>query len=202
MAKVFPLLAALAVLLVPSEAHAQAACPTGSTCVPAEDMAVFVKLLREKQCLQSAKPEFKFDPITLTEDKDGRVFVTGSNPLPYTVRATWCNYELQATGKLNVVVAKVEPPTWGWRFRLKAAPGYLPVTALVEKDGYAGLDFGLLAEPFFLQWSNLNAYVGFRSVGAGVGFDLTRNLGLYTGYAVTWGTWQHNPHVALSFALW
>ena len=165
-------------------------------------MQVFVKLLQEKKCLQGTKPEFKLDPITVTEDKDGRVFVTGSDPLPYTVRMNWCSYEAEAKGKLNVTVAKMEPPTWGWRFRLKAAPGYLPVTALTEKDGYAGLDFGLLAEPFFFQWTNLNAYVGVRSVGAGVGFDLTRNLGLYVGYAATWGTWQHNPHAALSFALW
>ena len=193
----FPLL-----LLMPSKAYGQTTCEAGSKCVPPDDMAVFVKLLREKQCLQSAKPEVKFDPITLTEDKEGRVFVTGANPLPYTVRMKWCNYEVEATGKLNVTVAKVEPETWGFRFRLKAAPGYLPVTALTEQDGYAGVDFGLLAEPFFVQWANLNAYVGVRSVGAGVGFDLTRNFGLYVGYAVTWGTWQHNPHAALSFALW
>ena len=37
---------------------------------------------------------------------------------------------------------------------------------------------------------------------AGIGFDVTRNMGVYIGYAVTWGTWQSNPHAAISFALW
>ena len=196
------LLVALPVLLLSSTAEGQSTCASDARCVPATDMAVFVKLLREKQCLQSAKPDVVFDAITLTEDKDGRVFASGANPLPYTVRLNWCSYEIQATGKLNVTVGRVEPETWGWRFRLKAAPGYLPLTALSEGDGYAGIDFGLLAEPFFFQWASVNGYVGVRSVGAGVGFDLTRNLGLHAGYAVTWGTWRHNPHVALSFALW
>ena len=188
-------------LLVSRSAWAQI-CPAGSTCVPAEDMQVFVKLLQEKKCLQGTPPDLKLDPITVTEDKDGRVFVSGADPLPYTVRMKWCSYEAEAKGKLVITVAKMEPPTWGLRFRLKAAPSYLPVTAFEAKDGYAGIDFGLLSEPFFVQWANLNAYVGVRSVGAGFGFDLTKNMGLYVGYAVTWGTWQHNPHVALSFALW
>lgn len=182
--------------------EARGECAAGQTCVPPEDMQVFVKLLQEKKCLQTTQPDLKLDPLTVTEDKDGRIFVSGAEPFPYTIRFKWCDYEVEAKGRLNVIVAKTEPPTWGWRFRLKATPGYLPVTAFTEKDGYAGLDFGLLAEPFFLHWANLNAYVGVRSLGAGVGFDLTRNLGLYAGYAVTWGTWQHNPHLGLSFALW
>ena len=177
-------------------------CPEGSTCVPPEDMRVFVKLLEEKNCLQSQTPKFEMDPLTVTQDKDGRVFLSGSAPIPYTLKLKWCDYEVEAKAKLNVVVARAEEETWGFRFRLKMAPGYLPMTALVEKDGYAGLDFGLLAEPFFWEWSNLNAYVGFRSVGAGVGVDLTDTVGLYAGYAVTWGSWQHNPHIALSFDLW
>lgn len=201
MRKFLPLAACLFVLLFASSSLG-AECQDGSTCVPPDDMAVFVKLLQEKDCLQSKPPELDLDKISVVQDKDGRVFLSGSDPIPYTVRFKWCGYEVEAKSKLNVVVARAEPETWGLRFRLKAAPGYLPVTALVEKDGYAGLDFGLLAEPFFLQWANLNAYVGVRSVGAGLGFDLTDTVGLYAGYAVTWGTWQHNPHMAISFDLW
>ena len=189
-------------LLLSSKAYGQSTCAQGATCVPAEDMQVFVKLLQEKKCLQTTQPAVQFDPITLVEDKEGRIFVSGADPLPYKMKLSWCNYDLESSGKLTVVAAKSEEPTWGFRFRLKATPSYLPVSAFLAKDGYAGLDFGLLAEPFFIQWANLNAYVGVRSVGAGIGFDLTRNLGLYAGYAVTWGAWQHNPHVALSFSLW
>lgn len=189
-------------LLLSSKAYGQSTCAPGATCVPAEDKQVFVKLLQEKKCLQTTQPTVQFDPITLVEDKEGRIFVSGADPLPYKVKLSWCDYDLESSGKLRVVAAKSEEPTWGFRFRLKATPSYLPVSAFLAKDGYAGLDFGLLVEPFFLYSANLNAYLGVRSLGAGLGFDLSRNMGLYAGYAVTWTTWEHNPHLGMSFALW
>jgi len=65
------------------------------------------------------------------------------------------------------------------------------------------IDGGVLLEPFFIRWANVNAYVGVRSVGGGVGIDLTKNFGVYLGYAVTWWpTWNSNPYLGISFALW
>lgn len=177
-------------------------CPEGSVCVPPDDMRVFVELLREKKCLQETKPNLRIDPITVVEDKEGRMFVSGGNPFPYTVHLDWCSYGVEAVGRLNVVVARSVPETYGVRFRLKAAPSYLPLEALTRGDGYDGLDFGVLLEPVYFQSSNLNVYVGVRSLGAGVGLDLTRNLGVYAGYAATLGSWRPNPNVGLSFALW
>jgi hypothetical protein len=135
-------------------------------------------------------------------DRDGRIYGSGSAPKPYTVKLKWCNYEVEAKGQVTLQAAQRVEPSYGFRFRPKAAIGHLPLVALDKKDGYAGLDAGVLVEPFFLSWSNLNAYIGFRAGGAGIGFDITKNMGLYLGYAVTWGSWQHNPHGAISFALW
>jgi len=193
-------LLALGLVLLASPAEAQT-CEGGS-CVAKEDLQAFIQLAREAKCRADTAPTLKLDPITIVVDRDGRIYGSGSDPKPYVVHLDWCNYKIEAKGQVSLVAAQRVEPTSGFRFRPKATIGYLPLTALDKKDGYAGLDAGVLLEPFFLSWSNLNVYVGFRAVGAGVGFDLTRNMGLYGGYAITWGTWQHNPHAAISFALW
>jgi hypothetical protein len=165
-------------------------------------MRVFVQLLKDQKCRAETAPIFKLDPISIVTDKDGRVYGSGSGPQPYKLKMSWCNYEVEGKGQVDIAVAKREPETSGFRFRPKAAIGYLPVTAYKQSDGYAGLDAGVLIEPAYVSWFNFNAYVGFRSVGGGFGFDLTRNMGAYVGYAITWGTWQSNLHGAISFALW
>jgi hypothetical protein len=182
-------------------AKAQTACE-GGTCVAKDDLKVFLQLAMAQKCRAETAPTFKLDPITITVDRDGRVYGSGSTPFPYKVNVSWCNYQLEGTGQTSIVSAKRVEPTWGWRFRVKAAPGYLPMTAYSAGDAKLGLDFGLLVEPFFVQWGNVSAYVGIRSVGGGIGFDLLQNFGIHLGYATTWGTWQHNLHGALSFALW
>lgn len=190
----------VAIWLVPSSALAQ--CPEASTCVPAEDMEVFVKLLREKRCLQTTRPSFDLDPITILTDAEGRTFVSGDQPRPYTLRMSWCGYRTDALGTVLAVYAKKPDPTWGWRLRAKASLGFLPADALAEEDASKGLDAGLLVEPFFYRWFNANGYVGVRSAGAGVGVDLTRNFGAYGGYAFCWGSQRHTPHLSIYFSFW
>jgi hypothetical protein len=177
-------------------------CPAGSTCVPPEDMQTFVQLLRDQKCRSEQVPVLKMDPVTIIVDRQGRVYYSGSEPLPYKVHVDWCNYHVEAVGKVSVQVAQRVEPTWGWRFRMKAAFAYLPLEAVLEKDATQGLDGGVLLEPFFLQSFNVNAYVGVRSVGAGVGLDLTKNFGLYAGYALALGSWRSNPHFGVSFSFW
>jgi hypothetical protein len=189
-------------LFLTASRPAQGAECTSGTCVPADDLKTFVQLAKEHKCRAEMPPTFALDPITIIVDKQGRIFGSGSDPKPFTLKATWCNYTLEGKGQTKILAAQREEPIWGWRFRLKLAVGYLPATAYYQKDGYAGLDAGLLLEPFFLSWANVNAYVGVRSVGGGLGFDLLKNFGLHLGYAVTWGTWQHNPHAAIYFAFW
>jgi len=165
-------------------------------------MKIFVQLLHEKKCLQTTEPDFVLDPITIMTDKNGRTYITGDDPRPYTLQMTWCGYDITGFGTVKAVAATMPEPTWGWRFRAKAALGYLPVEAFAEDDAAKGIDAGLLLEPFYVQWVNLNGYVGVRSVGAGLGFDLTRNFGAYAGYAFSWAGQRHNPHAAIYFSFW
>ncbi len=190
--------ALLLAALTPSAAPAPA-CE--GTCVRNEDLATFIQVLKEKQCLQHEKPSFELDPVTLTVDKDGRVFYSGAQPKPYTLKMNWCNYEVTAEGKLDVIVALQEPPTWGFRFRPKAYLGYALAEPL-RKDGTFsdGIDAGLMVDFFFWEDFNLNGHVGARAFGLGLGADLTENFGVTAGYALSWDGFRSNPEVAFTFA--
>lgn len=183
-------------------ALAQTTCASGSTCVPPEDLKVFVEALKEKQCLKTTQPALTLDPLTIVVDKQGRIYGSGSNPKPYKVHLAWCNYTLDAEGETKIIAAEATPQTYGFRFRPKAALGVLGTELVLDSKASNAIDGGLLLEPFFFQWVNINAYVGFRSVGAGLGFDITKNFGLYAGYAITWGGWRSNPLASLYFSFW
>lgn len=182
------------------------ACMSPSVCVPKEDMDAFVELLREKKCLQNEKPDFKLDPINIVVDKDGRVFYSGAMPHPYKLHMSWCGYDVVAEGQIKLTAAIKEPETWGFRFRPKAyisfllAEPFYEVALTQEKPGLEDVvDAGVMVDFFHYDFVNLNAAVGFQSVGAGVGFDLTANFGAYVGYGLTWGDWHHNPNVGVYF---
>ena len=194
-------LTALLLCLTETPALAEQLCPSG-TCVPPEDMQVFVLLLQEKRCRFDTVPTLKADSVTILTDRDGRVFSTGSDPMPYRLRLDWCGTQIDATSQIKILVAKRVEPQYGFRFRVKATIGYLPVEAFEEKDAGRGIDGGVLLEPLFYHWANLNVYAGVRSVGAGIGFDVFRNFGFYTGYAMSWKTWRSNPMAAFYFSFW
>lgn len=188
------------------------------TCVSDEDMKKFVQLLKDRQCLDTSPPTFELDPVNIVVDKDGRVFYSGAPPHPYTVRMKWCNYEVEAQGKVNVVAAVLTPPIWGFRFRPKAYIGLLPgeafyhaaENAAAELAGEATdslsvmdvIDAGVMVDFLHYDWVNLNVAAGFRSFGGGIGADLTDNFGAYLGYANTWGTWHHNLNLSIWFSFW
>lgn len=191
----------LAGILSSSVALGQESTQCQGTCVPNEDMKDFLQLLQEKKCLQTEKPKFELEPVTLVIDKDGRIFFSGAEPHPYKLRMTWCSYEVEAEGKVNVLAAVQEPPTWGFQLRPKAYLGYLLAEPLRSgKRLQDGVDAGLMVDFFRWQDFNLNAHVGFRSFGANVGLDLTRNFGVSLGYGLSWEGFQHNPFAALWFS--
>lgn len=196
---ILAVMVALAVLA--RVAHADE-CRAGSTCVPQEDLEVFVKLLQEQKCRNENPPKFQLDGITIIEDQDGRIYGSGSDPKPYTLHMNWCNYEVTATGKVQLFVAKREPPFWGFRFRPKFQSGFLFTDAIAKENALSAIDVGVLLEGFYYRSVNLNLAAGFRSVGAGVGLDITKNFGAYAGYALSYDGLRSNPYLGLSFAFW
>ena len=191
----------LAVFMVGGPAFAQE-CPNG-TCVAREDLKAFVEIAKEKKCLQTEKPSFDLDSVNIVVDKQGRIFYSGAAPHPYRLRMNWCNYEIEAEGKVDVLAAVQEPPSAGFRFRPKAFLGVLLLEPFRDgNDAKDGIDAGLMVDPFYFHEFNLNFHVGFRSVGAGIGFDVFRSFGLFGGYALSWDGFHHNPEAALWFAFW
>ena len=177
-------------------------CPEGHFCVPKAEMReVFIPLLKAQKCRTETEPTFELDSVVIITDRQGRVYFTGNEgPKPYKLKVNWCNYEIEAEAKIGVHVAQREEPSWGYRGRFKATFGILG-TELLERDFESSLDGGLLWEPFyFLEIINLNAYVGVRSFGAGVGVDITDNFGGYGALAITWASWRMNPMVSLFFS--
>jgi hypothetical protein len=173
------------------------------TCVPPDDLQKLVEAANELRCYKPDSeayeaPQLEADPITIVVDEDGRVFFNGAEPHPYRLTLQWCGTETTFEGKLDVVAAVQEDPRWGFRFRPKAYLGYLPLVALDSKQGLDGVDAGLMLDFFHVQWFNVNAAVGVRSVGAGVGLDITRNFGAYVGYGLSYQA----PHHGLNGALW
>jgi group I intron endonuclease len=177
-------------------------CTADSICVPSADMQSIVTVLQEKQCLSRELPQFNLDPITIVMDNDGRVYYSGADPKPYTLKMKWCNFEIQGEGKLNVIVAKTEPPVWGFRFRPKFAGSFLFVDAFKQSSAGEAVDVGILWDFLYYKSFNVNVATGFRSAGVGVGYDLTRNFGAYAGWAFSWWTLKQNPQAGLYFSFW
>jgi len=175
----------------PTPAPEEPACVSTDTqvCVDKEDLKKFLQLAQERKCLDETKPDFQLDPIIIITDEEGRVFYTGNDPKkPYKLSMEWCHYKAEAEGDVKVVAAMNEPETWGFRFRPKAYLGYLPLKPLLKDDVKfsEGIDAGLMLDFFYVQWVNVNITAGFRSTGVGVGFDLTKNFGVETGYVFSW----------------
>lgn len=192
----------LSMLLIPLMAFGQeqVPCPEGLTCVAEEDMKVFIRLLEDHQCRAEEYPKITADPVVIIVDRDNRIFGSGTGPRPYKLRVDWCNYIVEAESTVEIQAAQRVEPTWGFRLRFKATVGILAVEAFQAAKLYQAIDGGLLIEPFFVQWFNVNAFVGVRSFGAGIGADITKNAGLYAGYSLTIGGWRSNPFVAIAFA--
>jgi hypothetical protein len=188
----------LATLWAP--AAAAESCEAGKVCLPKADLEKFVALARERKCLDESEPEFTLDSISVVTDTDGRVFYSGADPRrPYKVTMKWCHLTVVGDGEVELVAAMRTPDTSGFRFRPKAYLGYLPLK-LSERDFDEGIDAGMLVDLAYIEWVNFNVAAGFRSVGAGLGFDLTANFGAYAGYALGWTDPLHNVNAGIYFA--
>lgn len=189
-------------LLLATPALAQE-CPTGSVCVERGDLDTFLKLAEDHGCRAAAPPKVTADNITIILDRMGRVYGSGTGPRPFKIHLDWCNYQIDLTSNLNLMVAQRVEPDWGFRLRLKPTFGFLVTEAFHSGTKFhETLDGGVLVEPFYVYDANLNVYVGVRSFGAGVGYDLFKNMTLYAGYGMTWGSWRSSPYVGVGFSLW
>jgi hypothetical protein len=176
-------------------------CPEGDyVCVEKPDLEMFLQLARDAKCRAETAPVASAEPISIVLDREGRVFGSGTGDKPFALRLDWCNYQLETTSQIRLMAAQRVEPDWGFRFRPKAAFGVLTRELFDGRKVRDYGDIGLMLEPFYYRWVNLNGFVSFRSVGVGLGFDITTNFGAAVLLNTLWGEWRANPVVALYFA--
>ena len=186
-------------LLLPARAFAED-CPGTDVCVARQDILMMVQLAREAKCRAETDPEVTAEPISILLDRQGRVFGSGTGDKPFKAHLDWCNYQLDITSQIKLLAAQRVEPEWGFRFRAKAAFGLL-TRELFEGSALTSYgDIGLMVEPFYFHWVNLNGFISFRSLGVGLGADITTNFGVAVLLNTRWDVLRADPFVAVYFA--
>jgi len=180
------MLALLALLAAPASAQD---CPEGYTCLPDDQYAEVYRKLQELEAIEEGEPTVEFDgPLVILTDERGRVFTnsTGEDEDKLIQGSVeWGHMSADLAMRVEVDVQKKEPPLYGFRLRPKLLTSYLILQTDLT-DPMKAVDFGLDLD--FLYWRkwNLSAYVGARSIGVDVGFDVFSNSGISVGAHWVW----------------
>ena len=87
----------------------------------------------------------------------------------------------------------------GFRLRLKAAVGVHARDLHEGKKFLDSGDVGLMIEPFHFHRATVNGFVSFRSVGIGLGHDVTDHFGIAALANTPWDCWRPSPFLAAYF---
>lgn len=173
---------ALASLLLATPVQAQEPvepCPEGMTCVPPEDMEVFIELLKDRKCQNTVAPKIGIAPIPLLIDREGRTYGIARTK----VIMTWCGRTILGEGPVDIKAAIQElpppPPPGLWQPTLKLGLGFSGPTAF-------GPEALALFQPLAYKALTLNAHLGTKTFGAGLGYNLTSTGGIYLGYGLSY----------------
>lgn len=196
-------LLALLTLLFPARSFAQdVPCPPPyAVCLTAEEKRTVGDSLRELKEIKESKAEVKVkDDIVIVRDWEDRVYVNGGSGRP--IRATLTlgsTVERDLELQLPVQTFYREKPDPMFRLRVRAQAGVLlPKVVDSFKDGW---DAGIGWDFMHLGPANLSAFTGLRSVGGGLGLDVTKNFGPYVGYAFLYDGLKSGVHAGVYFSL-
>ena len=183
----------------PSRVEAEPAlCPEGFVCIPAATYSNVKLALQKLAVLETTQPEFTMDPVFIIVDRQGRYFSNGTGAEPANGVMRWGAFEAKLAWVPEIRVSQRVDPTWGWRLRVKAALWFNILEASASAIDRP-LDAGLLLEPFYIQWFNVQVFAGLKSFGVGLGADLTANFGVLVGGACSYGL-ALTPNLGLYFS--
>lgn len=200
-------LLSLLVLAVPSPASAQDCPPQYAVCLTPEEKEQVVRAVRELKDVRDSKAELEFrDPIVVIRDWDDRVYVNGGRTKPLRLKlriGSTVDRDMEATVPVRVFYRE-KPPDPPLRLRIRAQAGFLlpSVVDSAKDDGgvYRSVDAGVGWDFLHLGDWNLSAHTGIRSVGGGIGLDLTRNFGPYAGYSLVYDGLRSNALLGCYFS--
>lgn len=183
-------------------------CPPepGGICLTAEQKAQVTEAVKELDTIKKSKAEIQLEPIVIIRDWEDRVYINGGEKKPIKLKlklGPTIDRDMELTLPIQIGYRE-KPPDPMFRLRFRAQLGFLVPTLIdVVRDGDTiteGLEGGLGLDFFHLDWFNVAVHTGVRSIGGGVGFDLTRNFGLYGGYAFVYSTLKSNGFVSIYFS--
>lgn len=162
-------------------------------CITKSQKNKIVSALHQLEDIHNSKVRLDFSkPVIIIRDWKNRVYISGGAKKPIRARLRIGKYvdrDLAVQFPIQIYYRKAPPEPW-FRLRIRAQLGILvpeAITGIVSSgkpkpfwDAGIGWDFFHIPE-FGL---NLAAYTGIRSAGGGIGLDLTKNFGVYTGYSV------------------
>lgn len=147
-------------------------------CLDEKEVDTIVYALEQLQDIHDSEAKVEFTtPIEIIRDWDGRIYVNGGGKRPIESELKIGKY-LSRTLHMNIPVKvsyleKPEDPMF--RFRVKAEFHVL-VPELIKKEDF--IDVGVSLDFFHIKNFNTSAYVGFRSGGISLGYDVTKNFGV------------------------
>lgn len=132
-----------------------------------------VKQLEE---IQRASPDMQLEPLVITIDKDGRVFI--KDQLVGKLKIGDLTYDVSM--KLNTTIVRSKQAEYGFNLKLKAGvvQNYERLSTSEIKTYTSG---ALAIEPYYYRYFNLNAVVGPRLYGPAIGIDVTEHLAALIG---------------------
>lgn len=148
---------------------------------------VYDKLLK-LNAIEQSLPSFRFsDSIIIIVDRDNRIFsnATGEKQLSGTLDLGPLRYDLNLGVTLEV--QKKKEPDYGFRFRPKFTASWLLLnTSQILVSPLTLVDLGVDLDVVYFKQLNANVYVGMRSLGVDLGWDVFNNSGVALGIRWEW----------------
>jgi hypothetical protein len=178
-------------------------CPAPSKCVTAEQKQKILQAMDELDDIHKSPAVVTLqDPIVIVRDWQDRVYVNGGTNVPIRAKlkiGKHVDRDLAIALKPQLWY-RDKPPDLMFRLRIRAQAGILVPQIFQADTGWNRYDAGLSWDFFHLGIFNFSAYTGIRSAGGGPGIDLTKNFGLYGGYAVVYDGWKHSALISAYFS--
>ncbi len=163
-------------------------------CVAKKDLDVLLDVAAQHKCRGATEPTLSLDDIRVVVDKKGRVYGSGAEPYPYTIKLDWCNYQIVSKGHVRIIAARAFEPFWEFQLKPRFYASILPVRVFEDSSAWvSAFDVGLGMEFFHAGPWAATAGLGIRSGSLQGSLDLTDNFGFMVGYGVQWKDFTPTP---------
>lgn len=194
---------------VPSSSSAATPAPAPSDsagkCLTPQQLAEMKAGLEELDGIHKAPAVVTSpDAIVIIQDWTGRVYTNGgqTNPIRLHLQLGPTVSRDMALTLPTQVYVRPKPEDPMFRLRVRAQAGVLLPQLVNSLSGNkeAFWDAGIGWDFFHYKAVNVAAYTGVRSLGGGVGLDLTRNFGPYLGYSLIYDGFKSSAQAGVYFS--